>query len=115
MPLPTSPWTIGTSVSVAKYMNAPETAANRLDAIGVAADETADPRRGNHAFVTRTAEQETGDQHAAEQQRHDLLGVIPRLVEPLACLALATGREPREAQDRDEERPRGVPRAWRTP
>ena len=32
MPLPTSPCTIGTSVSVAKYMNAPETAANRLEA-----------------------------------------------------------------------------------
>ena len=30
MPAPMSPWSIGTSVRVAKYINAPETDANRL-------------------------------------------------------------------------------------
>jgi hypothetical protein len=64
MPLPNKPWMIGTSVSVAKYMKAPDMEAKKLAAMEFPPTR-GDPFRRHDALMTGTPEQETGDEHPA--------------------------------------------------
>ena len=108
MPLPTRPCTIGTSVSVAKYMKAPAIAANTFDAIELPPTRPVIHCGRQQPLVSGPAQQEARHEHAAKQQRHDLLRVRPCLVEPLARFVVTPGREPRETEHRDQEGPRRV-------
>jgi len=55
-------------------------------------------------------EQQTGHEHAADEEREDLFGVVPGLREPFAGLAFLAGRAPRQPGDGHEERERRVRR-----
>ena len=65
MPLPNKPWMMGTSVSVAKYMKAPPSAAKKLAATELPPTMVDDPFRRHDALMARAPEQEARDKHPA--------------------------------------------------
>jgi hypothetical protein len=79
-------------------MKAPASAAKKVGAEPVAAHGGGYPRGGDEALHARAAEQEAGDEHADEQQRQDLLGEAPGLVEPIAQFAIAREGDPAQAE-----------------
>src|SRR5690606_31041696 len=74
----------------------------------ISADGLRDPGGGDQAFVSGSPEQKTGDEHAADEQREDLFGVGPGLIEPIAGFAAAAGGAPGESGDGGEHGGLGV-------
>ena len=90
-----------------------EGAGNGGEEIGeqrIAAHGPADPRRRDQPLVARAAQQYAGYQHAADEQREDLLGEIPARGEPLAPFALVPAEDDRETDHPGPERQQGLAR-----
>ena len=107
MPEPMSPCRMGTSVRVAKYMNAPTTEEKRLARNELPPTDWLTHSEGIKRFVPGSPEQHAGDKHATDQQREDLLRQRPGRVQPLAAFAGIPGtehRQPSAAHDEGNQR-----------
>jgi hypothetical protein len=95
---------MGTSVRVAKYMNAPTTEANRLAHNELPPTRPLIHDEGIRPFGTWPSEQQPGHKHTGQQQWHDLFGKIPGRRKPGFRLTTSGGHQRHEG---DQSRGKG--------
>ena len=82
MPDPMSPWRMGTSVRVAKYMKAPAIGGEEIGPERISAHEIVDIMLRDQGLIARAAQEEPGNQDTSGQQGDDLFHEQPGRLHP---------------------------------